>query len=58
MELRANPAGWVEMPGTSRALVAAALAAGMRLEAPPGLLLLGDGLPAPTSLAISGYFLF
>jgi len=58
MELHANPAGSVSMPGTSRALVGAALAAGMRLGAPPGLLLLGDGLPAPTSLAISDYSLF
>ncbi|TAL10194.1 MAG: N-acetyltransferase [Chloroflexota bacterium] len=58
MELRANPTGWIEIPGTSWALVEAALAARMRLDAPPGLLLLGDGQQAPTSLAISSYFLF
>jgi GNAT superfamily N-acetyltransferase len=45
----------LEVPGTSRSLVATALAAGLRLQAPPGLLLLADGLAAPTGLAISSY---
>jgi GNAT superfamily N-acetyltransferase len=45
----------VEIPGSSRSLVAAALAAELRLEAPPGLLLIADGLAAPTTLAISSY---
>lgn len=45
------------IPGTARTLVAAALDAGLRFSRPPGLLLLSDGCPAPTALAISGYWL-
>ena len=48
----------VLVPGTSRDLVETALAAGLRIGGPPGLLLLSAGLPPPTSLAISGYTLF
>jgi GNAT superfamily N-acetyltransferase len=48
----------VRIPGSSRALVEVALAAGLRLDPVPGLLLLSDGLSAPTSLAIGGYLLF
>lgn len=45
------------IPGTARPLVASALDAGLRFNRPPGLLLLSDGCPAPTALAISGYWL-
>ena len=55
-ELAANPQGWIEVPGTSREIVAAALGAGAQLETPPGLLLL-SGLAPPADMAISGYFL-
>jgi GNAT superfamily N-acetyltransferase len=48
----------VRIPGTSRALVAVALRAGLRLGPVPGLLLLSDGVAAPTALAVSGYPLF
>jgi GNAT superfamily N-acetyltransferase len=48
----------VLVPGTSRELVEAALAAGLRIGGPPGLLLLSASARAPTSLAISGYTLF
>lgn len=48
----------VLVPGTSAALVEVGLAAGLRIAGPPGLLLLGRGVPAPTALAISGYTLF
>jgi GNAT superfamily N-acetyltransferase len=48
----------VLVPGTSRELVETALAAGLRIGGPPGLLLLSAGAQAPTSLAISGYTLF
>lgn len=45
------------VPGTARALAATALGAGLRFTRPPGLLLLSDGCVAPTTLAISGYWL-
>jgi GNAT superfamily N-acetyltransferase len=48
----------VAIPGTSRSLVRVALAAGLRLIAPTGLLLLSDGVEPPRSLAISSYGLF
>jgi GNAT superfamily N-acetyltransferase len=48
----------VRMPGSSYELVATALAAGLRLAPTPGLLLLGPGVRAPTSLAIGSYTLF
>ena len=47
----------VRVPGSSRALVGAVLAAGLRLGPTPGLLLLGPGVEAPTSLAIGSYTL-
>jgi GNAT superfamily N-acetyltransferase len=49
---------WVNMPGSSRELVETALAAGLRFEAPPGLLLLSAGVAQPRSLAIASYGLF
>ena len=48
----------IAVPGTSRELVAAALAAGLRFTRPPGLLLLGSDVEPPRALAISGYSLF
>jgi Acetyltransferase (GNAT) family len=47
----------LRVPGSSRALVAAALRAGLRLSPTPGLLLLSETAPPPTSLAIAGYML-
>ena len=47
----------LRVPGSSRALVTAALRAGLRLSATPGLLLLSETAPPPTSLAIAGYML-
>ena len=55
---RAAGAVSVRIPGSSRALVMRALAAGLRLSPTPGLLLLSDGVPPPTSLAIGSYTLF
>lgn len=48
----------VRMPGSARGLVAVAVAAGLRLEPTPGLLLLGEGVEPPTSLAVASYTLF
>jgi GNAT superfamily N-acetyltransferase len=48
----------VLVPGTSREIVEAASAAGLRIGGPPGLLLLSATARAPTSLVISGYTLF
>ena len=48
----------VRIPGTSRALVEVALAAGLRLDAVPGLLLLSETVQPPTALALAGYMLF
>jgi GNAT superfamily N-acetyltransferase len=45
------------LPGTTPGLVEAALASGLRLTRPPGLLLLGQGTDPPKALAISGYWL-
>ena len=47
----------VRMPGSSRGAVAVALAAGLRLGATPGLLLLAHEVPAPTALVIGSYTL-
>jgi GNAT superfamily N-acetyltransferase len=47
----------LDVPGSSRELVEAALAAGLRITGPPGLLLLGPGLEPPRALAISDYWL-
>lgn len=48
----------VDIPGSSRTLMAAALGAGLQLRAPAGLLLVSDDAPLPTSLAISSYGLY
>jgi GNAT superfamily N-acetyltransferase len=47
----------VLLPGTAPSLVEAALASGLRLTRPPGLLLLSGGTDPPQALAISGYWL-
>lgn len=44
-------------PGTSRTMVATALASGLRFVRPPGLLLTSDGCPPLGAIAISGYWL-
>ena len=54
-ELARQPDPSVEIPGTSRSLVRVALAAGLRIVPPPGLLLISDGVEPPRSLAISSY---
>ena len=48
----------LDVPGSARELVEAALAAGLRITGPPGLLLLSRGVEPPRALAISGYWLF
>jgi GNAT superfamily N-acetyltransferase len=48
----------VRIPGSSRALVEVALAAGLRLSPVPGLVLLSENVAPPTALACSGYMLF
>jgi len=48
----------LRIPGSSRALVEVALAAGLRLDPVPGLLLLSETVTPPTALAIAGYMLF
>lgn len=55
---RAEGSVSVRIPGSSRALVSCALAAGLRLSPTPGLLLLSDGVQPPTALAIGSYTLF
>jgi len=57
-EARLDPKVSIELPSTARPLLAAALAAGLRIAPPMGLLLATDGIPAPTSLAISTYGLY
>ena len=47
----------VVVPGTSAALLSVALAAGLRLTAPPGLLLLSQPELPPRALALSSYTL-
>jgi hypothetical protein len=47
----------VLLPGTARSLVETALASGLRLTRPPGLLLLSGGTDPPQALAISDYWL-
>lgn len=54
---RADGEAGVRIPGSSRALVEVALAAGLRLDRTPGLLLLSETLQPPTALAIGGYTL-
>ena len=53
----AGPPVHLEIPGSARELVEAALAAGLRMTGPPGLLLLSRGLEPPRGLAVSGYWL-
>jgi GNAT superfamily N-acetyltransferase len=48
---------WLAVPGSSRELVETALAAGLRFDAPPGLLL-SAGVAPPRALAIASYGLF
>jgi GNAT superfamily N-acetyltransferase len=48
----------LRIPGSSRTLVEVALAAGLRLDPVPVLLLLSETLQPPTALAIAGYMLF
>ena len=55
---RAEAEVQIRIPGSSRALVEVALAAGLRLDPVPGLLLLSEALNPPTALAIAGYMLF
>ena len=47
----------LDIPGSSRDLVAVALGAGLRITGPPGLLLLSAGVPPPRALALHGYWL-
>ena len=55
---RAAGAVRLQIPGSSRALVEVALAAGLQLDPVPGLLLLSELVQPPTALAIAGYMLF
>lgn len=48
----------VRLPGSARALVEVALAAGLRLAPVPGLLLLSAGVSPPEALAVGSYTLF
>lgn len=48
----------VQIPGTSTSMVRVAIEAGLELAAPPGLLLLSEGMAPPRSLAISSYGLY
>ena len=48
----------LDVPGSARELIGVALAAGLRITGPPGLLLLSPGVEPPRALAISGYWLF
>jgi len=48
----------LDVPGSARDVVEAALAAGLRITGPPGLLLLSRGVEPPRALVISGYWLF
>ena len=48
----------VEIPGSAREFVGAALDAGLKFGAPPGLLLLSPGIEPPRALVISSYWLF
>jgi GNAT superfamily N-acetyltransferase len=48
----------LRIPGSSRALVEVALAAGLRLDPVPGLLLVSEAVQPPTALAFGCYMLF
>lgn len=54
-ELASSPEATITIPGTSRSLVRVAIESGLRLCAPPGLLLVSDGFEAPSTLAIASY---
>ena len=54
---RASQPAEVLLPGTARRLVETALACGLQLTRPPGLLLLSGDADPPQTLAISGYWL-
>ena len=55
---RADAQAGVIVPGSARRIVEAALQAGLRFAAPPGLLLLSEHAAPPTALAVSSYSLF
>jgi GNAT superfamily N-acetyltransferase len=55
---RAEGAVRLRIPCSARALVEVALAAGLRLDPVPGLLLLSEGIEPPAALAIGGYMVF
>jgi GNAT superfamily N-acetyltransferase len=57
-ELERHPEPWIEIPGSARTAVDVALAAGLRIEPPPGMLLLSPGVDAPRALIISRYMLY
>lgn len=57
-ELALDPVASIELPATARPLLRAALASGLRIDGPMGLLLASDGVSAPTSLAIGTYGLY
>ena len=57
-ELARTARASVVIPGTARRLVAVAVDAGLRLVAQQGNLLLSSGVPAPTSIVVSNYFLY
>jgi GNAT superfamily N-acetyltransferase len=54
-ELDRRPDAAITIPGTARALVRTALASGLRLGAPPGILHVSEGFEPPRSLAIASY---
>jgi GNAT superfamily N-acetyltransferase len=55
---RAGGEAHVRVPGSARALVSVALAAGLRLGPTPGLLLCSAGATPPAAIAIGSYTLF
>lgn len=57
-ELASGGPASIEAPTTSRSIYCAALAAGLQITPPMGLLLASDGVEAPTSLAIGTYGLY
>jgi len=57
-ELARTPRASVVIPGSARSMVGVAVDAHLKLVPPLGNLLLSAEVPAPDSLAISGYFLY
>ena len=55
---RADGAVRLRIPGSSRALVEVALAAGLRLDPVPGLLLVSETVTPPTALALASFVLY